>query len=338
MKQKIYKGDLYNSSTVTSNNRSKYDETEKERTKEEEMEEQFLYKFQYNQGDKDLEPYFVPKIKKLGGNIKILDVNDLRRAFRIGILTCTGIKLYSALLGDDWRMREAAVTAFIEFIENPLPNKYLYKSFPLFKTCIEICKIACDDKIIHIFIEGVKLLKVCLAPPVCGKDVEPNYIQKSVNYFLPLFIKKLSEVNHKQQREFTFKTIIDIFTHPALNVGDLVKSCLDKKEINNGFTSDKQPPNVLGKLELILNILDEFGINEKLWDWRYVLDVLIIPSLSHPKKDCRIIAEEVCVILYKFIGSEIRNIINSIYVNYHIRERLINKFNEVDKIIKNIQK
>ena len=119
----IYKEDLYNSSEVNSKNRSKYDETEKKKTKEEEMEEQFLYKFQYNQGDKDLEPYFVPRVKKIGGNIKLPELNDLRGALRNDILPCTGIKLYSALLGDDWKMREAAVTAFIEFIENPLPTK-----------------------------------------------------------------------------------------------------------------------------------------------------------------------------------------------------------------------
>ena len=126
-KKNIYKEDLYNSSTVTSNKRSKYDETEKKRTEEEEAEEQFLYRFQYNQGDKDLEPYFAPRVKKIGGNIKRPELYDFRgalgKALRNNILSCTGIKLYSALLEDDWKMREAAVTAFIEFIENPLPTK-----------------------------------------------------------------------------------------------------------------------------------------------------------------------------------------------------------------------
>ena len=249
----------------------------------------------------------------------------------MGMLTCTGVRLYSALIGDDWKMRDAAVRAFLEFIENPLPGRYLYKSFPLFQTCIEICKLTCSDKVVQIFIEGLKLLKTCLAPPVCGNDVEPSFIQKSIRYFLPIYIKKISEFNDKQ-RDLTLRTIIDIFRHPALNVGDLVKACLDIVENNDGVTPDKQPWNVLlARLEIILHILDEYGINENLWDWYNVFVELIVPSLFHQKPDCRIIAEEICVVLYKFVGSDIRNIINGLNnIKPNLKERLNKKFNEVD--------
>ena len=301
----IHKEVFHNSSIVTSKKRNKYDETEYVRPKEQEKRDQFLDELQYNQGDKDLEPYFVPRAKNAGGNIQSPDINKLRRALRMGMLTCTGVRLYSALIGDDWKMREAAVRAFLEFIENPLPSRYLYKSFPLFQTCIEICKLTCDDKVIQIFIEGLKLLKTCLAPPICGNDVEPSFIQKSIRYFLPIYIKKISEFNDKQ-RDLTLRTIIDIFRHPALNIGDLVKACLDIVEINNGVTPDKQPWNVLlARLEIILHILDEYGINEELWDWYNVFVELIVPSLFHQKPDCRITAEEICVVLYKFVGSDI---------------------------------
>ena len=158
----IHKEVFHNSSIVTSKKRNKYDETEYVRPKEQEKRDQFLDELQYNQGDKDLEPYFVPRAKNAGGNIQSPDINKLRRALRMGMLTCTGVRLYSALIGDDWKMREAAVRAFLEFIENPLPSRYLYKSFPLFQTCIEICKLTCDDKVIQIFIEGLKLLKTCM--------------------------------------------------------------------------------------------------------------------------------------------------------------------------------
>ena len=332
--QNIHKEVFHNSSIVTSKRgvkKTKFDESEYISPKEKEKKEQFLDELQYNQGDKDLEPFFVPRAKNAGGNIQSPDINKLRRAHRMGMLTCTGVRLYSALIGDDWKMREAAVRAFLEFIENPLPGRYLYKSFPLFQTCIEICKLTCADKVVQIFIEGLKLMKTCLAPPVCGNDVEPSFIQKSIRYFLPIYIKKISEFNDKQ-RDLTLKTIIDIFRHPALNVGDLVKACLDIVENNDGVTPDKQPWNVLlARLEIILHILDEYGINENLWDWYNVFVELIVPSLFHQKPDCRITAEEICVILYKFVGSDIRNIINGLNnIKPNLKERLNNKFNEID--------
>ena len=332
--QNIHKEVFHNSSIVTSKRgvkKTKFDESEYISPKEKEKKEQFLDELQYNQGDKDLEPFFVPRAKNAGGNIQSPDINKLRRAHRMGMLTCTGVRLYSALIGDDWKMREAAVRAFLEFIENPLPGRYLYKSFPLFQTCIEICKLTCADKVVQIFIEGLKLMKTCLAPPVCGNDVEPSFIQKSIRYFLPIYIKKISEFNDKQ-RDLTLKTIIDIFRHPALNVGDLVKACLDIVENNDGVTPDKQPWNVLlARLEIILHVLDEYGINENLWDWYNVFVELIVPSLFHQKPDCRITAEEICVVLYKFVGSDIRNIINGLNnIKPNLKERLNNKFNEID--------
>ena len=117
-----------------------------------------------------------------------------------------------------------------------------------------------------------------------------------------------------------------------MNIGDLVKACLDIVERNNGVTPDKQPWNVLlARLEIILHILDEYGINEELWDWYNVFVELIVPSLFHQKPDCRITAEEICVVLYKFVGSDIRNIINGLNnIKPNLKERLNNKFNEID--------
>ena len=97
----IHKEVFHNSSIVTSKKRNKYDETEYVRPKEQEKRDQFLDELQYNQGDKDLEPYFVPRAKNAGGNIQSPDINKLRRALRMGMLTCTGVRLYSALIGDD---------------------------------------------------------------------------------------------------------------------------------------------------------------------------------------------------------------------------------------------
>jgi len=56
----------------------------------------------------------------------------------------------------------------------PLPEKYLNgKSKRLFLACMEMAKIACEDKILQIFFIGLKILSTALAPPVCGTDVSP---------------------------------------------------------------------------------------------------------------------------------------------------------------------
>jgi hypothetical protein len=89
-------------------------------------ENEFMDELQYNQGDKDLEPYFAPLARNAGGNIPSPDISKLRRALRQGILTVTGVRLYSAIICDNWKLREAAVKAFLEFVENPLVN-YLLK-------------------------------------------------------------------------------------------------------------------------------------------------------------------------------------------------------------------
>ena len=328
----------YNNKVKKENNEkkeNKFDESEYNNPKINKK-EIFSNELEYNQGDKDLEPYFVPRAKNAGGKIQNHDVNKLKRALRMGILSCTGVRLYSALIGYDLKMREAAVCAFLEFIENPLPTRYLNKSLPLFLTCIEICKVTCYDKDDTIYMVGLRLLKVCLARPVCGKDIEPNFIQKSINYFLPIYIKRISEYNvNSKIRDLTLRTIIVIFGHPALNVGYLVKDCLDIVENNYKVTPDKQPWKALfARLEIILDILCEYGINENLWDWNQVFVKLIIPSLFHQKPECYFTAEEICVVLYKFIGNDIKKIINGLnHLELNIKERLNNKFKEIDNLI-----
>lgn len=49
----------------------------------------------------------------------------------------------------------------------PLPDKYLDgKSKVLFLACMELAKIACEDKILSIYFIGLKILSTTLSPPV----------------------------------------------------------------------------------------------------------------------------------------------------------------------------
>jgi len=87
--------------------------------------EKFVDELQYNQGDKDLEPYFAPLARNAGGNIPSPDLTILKQAHKKGILNVTGVRLFSALICDNWKLREAAVKAWLEFIENPLVMNHI---------------------------------------------------------------------------------------------------------------------------------------------------------------------------------------------------------------------
>ena len=59
----------------------------------------------------------------------------------------------------------------------PLPEKYLNgNSRILFLACMELAKLAVEDKILSIYFIGLKILSTALSPPVCGTDVSPKLI------------------------------------------------------------------------------------------------------------------------------------------------------------------
>ena len=59
---------------------------------------------------------------------------------------------------------------------------------------------------------------------------------------------------------------------------------------------------------------------------------LILPSLFHQKPDCRLIAEEICVLLYKYVGSDVRNIINDLNnLKQNLKEKLNMRMNKIDE-------
>ena len=196
-------------------------------------------------------------------------------------------------------------------------------------------KYACDDKVVQIYLDGIKIQATALAPPVCGNDIDPNLIQKSTQIFIPKFIKKISELNLRA-RDLTMTTLIAIFKHPALNIGDLIKGCMDILEKKDGITPDKQPWNILlARLEVILHVLEEYGIDENCWDWYPVFTELIIPSLFNQNPDCRMVAVELCVILYKLVGDDIKIIINDVdNLKPNLRESINNRFDEFDLVNK----
>ena len=76
--------------------------------------------FNHNEGDRDLELYFKPLILGAGENVKEINIEILRRLHHLGYLTVFGAKIWTSAHNENWRVREAATQAVLNFIEMPL--------------------------------------------------------------------------------------------------------------------------------------------------------------------------------------------------------------------------
>jgi len=56
---------------------------------------------------------------------------------------------------------------------------------------------------------------------VCGTDVSPQVINKTLKEFCPILIHKIEELNYRA-RDISLHTLMSIFRHPAAKVGILV--------------------------------------------------------------------------------------------------------------------
>lgn len=116
--------------------------------------------------------------------------------------------------------------AVLNYIQMPLNGKYIGKTEKLFLACVEIARMVSEDRILEIYFIGLNILSTCLAPPVCGDDIDPAIVNKVLKEFVPILIKKISELNFKA-RKVSLHSLISLFNHPAADVYILVDSCLD---------------------------------------------------------------------------------------------------------------
>ena len=68
------------------------------------------------QGDKDLEPFLKPLLKKAGSNLKTLEFAIKRRPDHEGTLDVVGIRIWNAIHSENWRVRDAATEALHQFL------------------------------------------------------------------------------------------------------------------------------------------------------------------------------------------------------------------------------
>ena len=126
----------------------------------------------YNEGDKDLEKFLNPLLATTGIPLEVHIQEELRVLFEKGILQIFGARLWSALNSESWRLREAASSAYLQYIEGQIPEKYNGNTKNLFLATIEIAKICCNDKLLQIYFIGLKILTTGLNEPICGQDVK----------------------------------------------------------------------------------------------------------------------------------------------------------------------
>ena len=185
---------------------------------------------------------------------------------------------------------------------------------------------------------GLKILSTTLAPPICGSDVSPQVINKAIKEFLPILLSKISELNYRA-RDISLHTLISLFRHPAMEVSNLIVACMDICD----FGDDIRPKNpipiekqqwrlVLARLEIILHAVQEFGYDPNSWGWQPVFQYLVTPSLFHPSLDVRLIAVELVVALYQYLGLILT--INNI--NYRIGQEVKTAVNNIDNLKPNL--
>jgi len=209
--------------------KNSYDNVKKLQFNEEEVDESRFAKpnpLERNQGDEDLELYFKPLITEARDRIPDLGVEQLNRLHRLGLLEIFGADVWKAIHASSWRVRRAAAQAVLNYIEMPLNAKYIGKSKNLFLACVEIARMISNDRILEIYFLGLKILSTCLAPPICGEDVHPSIVNKVLVEFVPILVKKISELNYKA-RDVSMHTLISLFKHQAADIYVLIDNCLD---------------------------------------------------------------------------------------------------------------
>jgi hypothetical protein len=101
-----------------------------------------------------------PLLKKIGSD----RVNFLSAVTNIAYgertLHVCGIRLWNALNHEGWRNREAASQAFLDYISQDSLAKYndLDSKSALLTAAMAIAKKSCNDKVLTVYFNGLKIL------------------------------------------------------------------------------------------------------------------------------------------------------------------------------------
>lgn len=211
-------------------------------------------------------------------NVEELEVESLRRALSDGTLQVCGVKLWTALHSDAFHHRDAAIKAYSNYLisntpnkaraKDGLPDRHKEKTVDLFKASIEIALIGCRDKLLQIYLKGLDILEQTLTPKICGGDVPPRLVDKSIRPFVRLLIDKIGEMNYRG-RDRSLNTFKSLFRHPSVELRHAIEGIMDITEKAPGPSKEKQAL-VQARLEILHYIVKEFGLNENVWDWQII--------------------------------------------------------------------
>jgi len=102
-------------------------EVKKPRVEEQQIKEHYVkgrnVRIEPTTGDAELEVYLIPLLNAAGGPVK--DLNEDSHIPKDTLEVC-GVKMWNALHSESWRHREAAGTAFLQYLEAPLVLSYNY--------------------------------------------------------------------------------------------------------------------------------------------------------------------------------------------------------------------
>lgn len=108
-----------------------------------------------NAGDEEFAKYIDPLLNHAGTTGQNFVDDPVKRANLEFVVQTAGAKLWAALNSDQWRHREAAVSAFRDYLEaahesSVLPNRYktVDDKLNLFLSAIAIAKVAIQDKLL----------------------------------------------------------------------------------------------------------------------------------------------------------------------------------------------
>lgn len=286
---------------------------------------------QLNKGDQDLDQFLGPLLDQAG-----LTVDDLTDQLKLTTndetVEVAGLRLLTALNAQSsWRQREAASTAYLNYIENGVPDRFqATNTHKLFKASLNVAQICFYDKLLQVYFTGLKILEAAMQSPICGPEITSKEINRLMQPFLHLLVQKGEELNFRV-RDQTQQTLLGIFRNNSrADEGKLVDVIMEL--VNKGLSPEKAPERViLGKLELLSGLISTTGIKQKAsWDWKVVMKTLILPSLLSQHSNVRFMAQQLVVLFYQIKGDECRDMViqnfNQMQIKQGVQDTILKRF------------
>lgn len=209
--------------------------------------------------------------------------------------------------------------------------KYANDTRKLFRAAVEIALLGCEDRVLPVYLFGLKILITAMSSPICDKKVTKRMINDALRMFFPLLFDKISELNSRA-RDISMHTLIELFRNPRAQTGPLVEYIMVVAAPGE-LPVQKQPWRaILARLEILLHVVQEYGVTQD-WKWQEVFNKLLLPCLEHANADIRNTAIEVIVAMYQSLGMQFRLVVDSVEkrLRPQLAKRIYERMLQVDQ-------